>query len=75
MKKGDTVTVYEDPITQNKPEGRAILVNQIKVERWSDAQLERWDVRFEGEQETHETQETHEREILVKVVDKSKPLV
>jgi hypothetical protein len=72
MKKGDIIDVYEDPITQNKLEGRAVLVNQIKVERWSDAQLERWDVRFEGEQET---QETHEREILVKVVDKSKPLV
>ena len=46
MKVHDTVTIYEDPITQQKPEGKAILLH--KVFDCPDG-LERWKVCFSGE--------------------------
>ncbi len=46
MKVHEIVTIYEDPITQQKPEGKACLLH--KVLNLSDG-LERWKVCFEGE--------------------------
>jgi hypothetical protein len=42
MKKGDIVTIYEDPITQEKPEGEAQLIVKENV---SD-ELQYWKVKF-----------------------------
>jgi hypothetical protein len=33
MKAGDIVTVYEDPLTEQKPEGAALLVPREQGER------------------------------------------
>lgn len=43
MKKGDIVTIYEDPITQLKVDGKAQL-----IKRWpySDETLEQWEVIY-----------------------------
>jgi len=42
MKKGDIVMVYEDPITQEKPEGEAELVQCLV----GYGILEYWEVKF-----------------------------
>ena len=47
MKQGDVVTVYEDPITCNKEEGKAVLESFW----FEDEVIERWHVRFVGEEE------------------------
>lgn len=44
MKKGDVVTIYEDPITQKKPEGRARLISR-DIKAVGDG-LEYWSVQF-----------------------------
>ncbi len=49
MKVHEKVTIYEDPITEQKPEGKAILLH--KVMELAD-NLERWKVCFEGEDGT-----------------------
>jgi hypothetical protein len=41
-----TVMIYEDPITQQKPEGKACLLH--KMESLPDG-IERWKVCFEGD--------------------------
>ena len=46
MKKGEIVTIYEDPLTEKKMEGKARLVEEIV----SDPPLESWYVRFIGEE-------------------------
>ena len=46
MKVHDIVIVYEDPITQQIPEGKACLLH--KLYDLPDG-LERWKVCFEGE--------------------------
>ena len=46
MKKHTIVMIYQDPITQEKPEGEALLLR--KVADWPDG-LERWKVCFRGE--------------------------
>jgi hypothetical protein len=43
MKRGDVVTIYQDPITKQKPEGKAKLVKQIST---AEGGLERWTVQF-----------------------------
>ena len=43
MKKGDTVMVYEDPLTEQKPEGEAVL---LKRQDFCLNGMERWQVRF-----------------------------
>lgn len=49
---GDTVTIYQDPITRQKPEGDATLIRCLNpVDRDG---LSRWEVRFAGESETFE---------------------
>ena len=46
MKVGEIVMIYEDPITRQKPEGKAVLLR--KIADMGDS-LERWAVRFEGD--------------------------
>ena len=48
LKKGDTVMIYQDPITTLKEEGEAILLNKAYNEGHIDKYwcLERWIVRF-----------------------------
>jgi hypothetical protein len=58
MRVGNVVMVYEDPITCYSLEGQAELIKKV---RDGDNNLQVWEVRFEGEQETFE------RSILVKV--------
>ena len=43
-KKSQTVLIYEDPITQTKPEGQAVLLRKLS----EDEYFERWIVRFES---------------------------
>lgn len=46
MKVHDIVTIYQDPITETKPEGKACLLH--KIGDIADG-LEQWKVCFEGE--------------------------
>lgn len=46
LKAGDWVTIFEDPITEQHPEGTAQLVEHI-LDVHGDAQA--WKVRFEGD--------------------------
>ena len=46
MKVHEMVTIYKDPITQKKPEGKACLLHKIGD---MGGGLERWKVCFEGE--------------------------
>jgi len=57
FKKGATVTIFEDPLTQNREEGKARLVKFIRPE---GVEFEWWEVRFEGERRLTE------RKILTK---------
>jgi hypothetical protein len=41
-KKGDIVMVYEDPITEQKPEGKAKLLAFVN----NFGELENWEVKF-----------------------------
>jgi len=43
MQKGDIVMIYEDPITEQKPEGKAKL---LKLILGSTYELETWQVKF-----------------------------
>jgi hypothetical protein len=36
--------IYEDPVTQTKPEGEAVLLRKVSEDEYS----ERWIVRFTG---------------------------
>lgn len=45
MQKNDIVTVYEDPITKKKPEGKAKLLRCLQAKGWQD-KLQYWKVRF-----------------------------
>lgn len=47
MKIGDKVMVYEDPYTQEKEEGAAVLVKHISSNDTDS--MERWTVRFDME--------------------------
>lgn len=42
-KAGDIVTIYEDPLTEQKPEGKAKLVQKVNEDELG---LERWLVEF-----------------------------
>jgi hypothetical protein len=44
MKADDKVMVYQDPITQKKPEGEAVLVKRYPS--WDSALCEGWVVDF-----------------------------
>ena len=45
-KKGDIITIYEDPITCHKIEGKAKLMHKMPLK---DDFLEMWQVRFINE--------------------------
>ena len=45
LKKGLKVKVYEDPLTQQKLEGEAVLIR--KIAEYKNLPLEIWFVRFE----------------------------
>lgn len=47
MKKGDKVMIYEDPITEQKPEGVATLIKELS--RDTGYGLSCWEVRFDGD--------------------------
>lgn len=51
MKKGDVVTIFEDPITETKPEGKATLIRLLDRDMgiWEGRQFKRWAVRFHDE--------------------------
>ena len=51
MKRGDVVTIYEDPITRKKVEGKARLVRLLSA--LPDDNLERWEVHFTGDSQGH----------------------
>ena len=44
--KHTEVTIYEDPMTELKPEGKAFLLSKVKD---ISPELELWNVCFEGE--------------------------
>lgn len=46
MKSGDTIVVYEDPLTKEKPEGKAVLLRKNGT---VGPEMERWMVRFEDD--------------------------
>ena len=46
LKVHQTVMIYQEPITETKPEGKAVLLHRIGS--LSDG-LERWKVCFEGD--------------------------
>lgn len=46
MKTHETVMIYQDPITELKPEGKAVLLHK---EADLGQNLEQWKVCFEGE--------------------------
>jgi hypothetical protein len=51
LNAGDTVTIYEDPLTARKVEGQAKLIRRVsdRVEQYENVALEFWRVQFEGE--------------------------
>lgn len=59
MKKGDVVTIYEYPVTQEKPEGQAVLLRKVsdgvlyQLGDSEDLYLELWKVRFLGWREEY----------------------
>lgn len=46
LKAGDKVTIYKDPISQEKPEGKATLVERESIGMDGE---EQWLVRFHGD--------------------------
>ncbi len=50
---GDKVMVYQDPLTEQMPEGVATLVKRVSRDsspvNWGKEVIERWMVKFEGE--------------------------
>ena len=49
LKRGDKVTIYQDPITELRPEGTARLIRKLGHDDGGSFTLERWIVRFEGD--------------------------
>ena len=43
MKRGDIVMIYDDPITKERPEGKARLMKRLNS---SDPNMQQWQVRF-----------------------------
>jgi len=46
MKVGDIVTIYEDPITCEHPEGKAKLISFVKNDIRHEDELSLWYVQF-----------------------------
>ena len=51
MEVGDKVTIYQDPITKQKEEGKATLVKFLSKD--DDFGTEDWEVGFDNEVETY----------------------
>lgn len=50
MKIGDTVTIFQDPYTELKPEGKAKLVKCLDDRYWvDDTKYEIWTVKFNSD--------------------------
>ena len=47
FKRDQTVSIFEDPYTQKRLEGKAVLKGCLQI----DKEMEYWIVRFEGETE------------------------
>ena len=47
MNKGDKVTIYKDPYTEQEAEGEATLLEKIDT----DDLFEQWLIRFDGDDE------------------------
>jgi len=43
MEKGDIVTIYDDPLTESNPEGKAELITRLNTDGFNQ---EYWSVRF-----------------------------
>lgn len=61
LEKGQWVLIYQKPMTDEDPEGQAVLVNHVM--NLADG-YERWDVRFTGEEETYE-RTVHPRHLMI----------
>ncbi len=59
---GETITIYQDPYTQEKPEGEARLVRRL--DNHGNPEMERWRVAFLTDREV-----TYDRWILKDAVD------
>jgi len=68
IKKGNVVSIFQDPITEEDFEGDALLIECLNEDcgRWLGRTVQRWKVRFvnAGAPNTYED-ETFERNILV----------
>jgi len=56
MNKGDVVSIFEDPVTEQKPEGKAMLVRKTRtpdVELGDGSHLEFWVVAFPHGEEAY----------------------
>lgn len=63
LSKGNVVMIYQDPLTERKPEGTAKLVNRLNdVGVWQGRNLVRWEVKFYDERTLERG--TFERNIL-----------
>lgn len=66
MKKGDIVMVYQDPLTQNKPEGKAKLLHLWdNRDFYKGTRFEVWEVQFQDE-------DGRKCERVIKSLDKNK---
>lgn len=56
MKPGDVVTIYQDPITRTKPEGKAVLLEMLSDNMgiYEGKTLQYWKVSFQGETEIYQ---------------------
>lgn len=50
LAKGQRVQIFQDPLSQLKPEGMATLVKFCH----GDEGLEHWDVKFDGERQVYQ---------------------
>lgn len=46
MFKGNIVKVYEDPVTEQKEEGEAVLIRKLREVQMGDFVIEYWNVHF-----------------------------
>ena len=49
-KKGDTVMIYEDPITRTREEGKARLLKPLDLKPSHQNKMEFWRVKFISDQ-------------------------
>ena len=45
LTKGQTVMIYQDPVTEQRPEGKAVLVKALDSQYWKN-NMEYWRVQF-----------------------------